>query len=100
MSAKTGTLRLAPDVLFQDLASEAVFLNLKNDRYYGLDEIGTRIWTLLSEQGDLESVIVQMLNEFDTDETTLRRDITALVEVMTQAGLAINDTSASEMEPE
>ena len=38
----------APDVLIQELAGEAVLLNLKTEQYFGLDDMGLRMWRLLS----------------------------------------------------
>jgi hypothetical protein len=89
MSEQTSLIQLAPDVLYQDLEDEAVFLNMNDNHYYGLDVTGTRMWRLLSEHDDLESVIKQMLKEFDTDEATLRRDVAGLIEKLTQAGLIV-----------
>jgi hypothetical protein len=89
MPEHTGLIRLAPDVLFQDLESEVVFLNMNNDRYYGLDEIGTFMWRLLTEHDDIEQVIKLAIREFDTDEATVRRDITRLIEQLTQANIAV-----------
>ncbi len=45
--------RISPDVLFRELAGEAVLLDLKSQRYFGLGEVGTRIWQLLDEQGEI-----------------------------------------------
>ena len=87
MSEQT-VLELAPNILFQDLDGEAVFLNLSDDNYYGLDEVGTFIWKLLTEHGDLEFVVAQVLKEFESDEVTVRRDIEALIDQLRQAGLA------------
>jgi len=83
--------QLAQDILFQELGDEAVFLSMKNDHYYGLDQIGTKMWRLLTEQGDIESVVQRLVHEYETDEATLRRDITDLIEKMTRAGLIVAD---------
>jgi hypothetical protein len=34
----------SPEVLVQELEGEAVLLNLASERYFGLDDVGTRIW--------------------------------------------------------
>ena len=34
----------APNVMAQDLAGESVLLNLQTEEYFGLDDVGTRIW--------------------------------------------------------
>ena len=79
-----------PDtVLFQELAGEAVLLNLENDRYYGLDDVGTRMWRLLAEHGETSAVVQHLLNEYagEVDQTTLERDLSELIEKLAHAGL-------------
>ena len=75
------------DVLFQPLGDEAVLLNLNYSRYYGLDDVGRRMWELLAEHGGPEPVVQQMLREYDVEEAALRRDLAALVEKLQSAGL-------------
>ncbi len=79
--------RISPDVLFRELAGEAVLLDLKSQRYFGLDPVGTRIWQLLDERGKTESVLQAMLDEFDVEEAELRRDIAAFIRELEAAGL-------------
>jgi len=79
--------KLTDDVLFEILADEAVLLNLNDSHYYGLDDVAMRIWQLLVEHGDTDSVVAQMLKEYDVDEATLRRDLAVLVEEMERRGL-------------
>lgn len=77
----------APDVLFRELEGEAVMLDLGSERYYGLDEVGARIWQLLEEHHDVETVITQMLAEYEVDEEQLRRDLAQLIDNLADAGL-------------
>jgi len=43
------TRLVAPtDVLMRELDGEAVILDLKSETYFGLDDVGTRIWTHLT----------------------------------------------------
>ncbi len=46
----TMRVSAATDVLVQELAGEAVLLNLKTEQYFGLDAVGARMWqSLVSE---------------------------------------------------
>ena len=83
-----------PDrVFFQELEGESVLLNVENDRYYGLDDVGTRMWHLLAEHGDTTTVIQHLLNEYpgDVDQATLERDLSELIEKLAKAGLIMVD---------
>jgi len=44
-------------VLYQELQGEAVLLNLATGGYFGLDPVGTRIWQLLLENGQLSKIV-------------------------------------------
>ena len=87
MAEPSPKFQPAPDVLHQPLGDEAVFLNLNDDRYYGIDDVGARIWQMLVDSGDAELVVQQMLAEYDVDETILRADVTKFVAELEQAGL-------------
>jgi hypothetical protein len=76
-------------VIFRELQGEAVVLNLENERYYGLDDIGTRIWSLLAQSTTLNDVYETLLGEYDVDPDSLHRDITALIEQLQEQDLVI-----------
>ena len=62
---------ISPDVLFQELGSETVLLDLDNELYYALDEVGTRLWQPLAENGDPAAAMARLSAEYDVDEATL-----------------------------
>jgi len=80
-------VRIQDDVLFQELQGEAVLLNLKTGVYLGLNQIGTRIWQLLQEDGALSRVLEVMLQEYDVTPEKLAQDLLNLVAQMEQQGL-------------
>jgi predicted DNA-binding transcriptional regulator len=83
----TGPFRTAEGILFQPLEREAVFLNLKSEKYFGLDPVGTRIWSLLVETQDVELTVQTLLREYDVEEIRLRNDVAALIGRMQERGL-------------
>ena len=85
-------LRVSDDVVFRDLAGEAVILNLDSGMYFGLNEVGTRFWHLLSEYGSTEQAIATLLTEYEVEEGCLRRDIEALVQQLLDKSLVQEDT--------
>lgn len=87
MTKLPNRVAMDPDVLFRELDGEMVLLNLKDERYYGLDEVGSRTWQLLSEHGDVQQVIGQLLEEYDVDEERLRSDIAELIDELVSARL-------------
>jgi hypothetical protein len=74
-------------VLFRDLDGESVLLETGSGRYYGLDGVGTRMWNLLRQHGEIEAVCRDLLLEYDVPEGRLREDLTKLVEDLSARGL-------------
>lgn len=69
----------SPSTVFQEVEGEAVLLHLDRSEYFGLDEIGTRVWQLLQEHGTLGKVVDQMLLEFDVEQARLEADLERLL---------------------
>ena len=78
---------VSPEVMLQELAGEAVLLDLKSESYFGLDAIGTRIWQLVEQDGDLKVVHSTLLTEYDVDAARLEHDLKELVERLVDVGL-------------
>jgi len=74
-------------VLFRDLDGEAVLLATDSGKYFGLNEVGTRLWSLLRLHGDVEAVCHSLLAEYDVPEERLREDVTRFVGTLADRGL-------------
>jgi len=80
-------VKIAEDVVFRNLSEEAVLLNLSTGNYFGLDEIGTRVWNLLAENASIEKIVEILLGEYDVTEQVLRSDLRALLGQLQEKGL-------------
>ncbi len=80
-------ITVSPEVLFQEVGGEAVLLDLKSESYFGLDDVGMRIWQLLQEQDSLRAVFEHMLAEFDVEPVRLKEDLLKHVGELADAGL-------------
>jgi Coenzyme PQQ synthesis protein D (PqqD) len=76
-----------PDVLMQELQGESVLLNVQSGRYFGLDEVGTRMWVVLTSTESLQAARDALLNEYDVDAERLERDLQTLVGKLVEHGL-------------
>ncbi|WP_374248646.1 PqqD family protein [Thermomonas sp.] len=74
-------------VLSQDGDNQAVLLDLAGERYFGLNQVGTRIWQLLGETPSLPDVHARLCAEFDAPPERIQQDLLALVEQLQAAGL-------------
>jgi hypothetical protein len=70
-----------------DLAGEAVILDLRSGVYYGLNEVGARIWHLVQHPQTLQSIQHTILEEYDVDSEACTQDISHLLQDLQAAGL-------------
>ncbi|MCB9103885.1 MAG: PqqD family protein [Anaerolineales bacterium] len=76
-----------PDVLIRELDGEAVLLNLASESYFGLDEVGARMWQVLTTSESIEAAYDQLLAEYDVEPERLRQDVLDLVDQLAAHGL-------------
>lgn len=77
----------APDVLVQDLEGEAVLLNLANELYFGLDEVGYRMYSLITTSPSLHAAYQALSDEYDVEPAQLQQDFDKLVSELIAADL-------------
>lgn len=77
------------DVLISNLQQESVILNLDSERYYGLDDVGTRFLTALNTSDSIEAAYEALRNEYDVDAQSLRKDLLELTENLVKQGILI-----------
>jgi hypothetical protein len=75
------------DVLLSGLEGESVLLNLESERYFGLDEVGTRMFSVLTESNSIQAAYEVLLDEYDVDAESLRSDLISLIDNLVDQGL-------------
>ena len=78
---------ISKDLLSQEVSGETVLLDLNSESYFGLDEVGTRIWQLLLEHGNLRKVFDTLLEEYDVESDQLEKDMEEILTKLVEAGL-------------
>ena len=56
-----------------------VLLDYAGGQYYGLDEVGTRIWELLRGGSTLSAIVDRLQAEYDVPREVLHEDASALL---------------------
>jgi len=75
------------DVLVSQLAGESVILNLNSECYFGLDEMGTNMWSALVKAELIQAAYDSLLAEYDVSEDQLKQDLTELLGKLIDKGL-------------
>lgn len=82
-----GKFKIADNVLFQELDGEAVLLSLDEGCYFGLDELGTRIWQLIEEDLDTQQVVEKIVEEYDVEPEQAQQDLDKFLDDLEESGL-------------
>ena len=83
----TDRVKVPDQVLISGLQGESVILNLNSERYFGLDDVGTRFLTVLTSASSIQSAYETLLNEYDVEGETLRQDLISIIEQLVDQGL-------------
>ena len=75
----TAKVNVPEGVLVQELQGESVLLNVNTENYYGLDEVGTRMWAVLSKAPSIAAGIDTLLDEYKVERATLESDVSDLL---------------------
>lgn len=78
---------IADTILAQQVDGETVILDLAGETYFGLDEVGTRIWDLIGEGRRLAEIHAVLCAEYDAPSDVLRDDLLVLLDELAVKGL-------------
>ena len=87
MVSRSGRVRATEGTLFRELQGESVLLNLGSESYFGLDEVGTRMWVVLTAADSIQASYESLLAEYDVEPEQLREDLDALIGKLVAHGL-------------
>ena len=87
MKLETQKISISEEALSQEVNGDTVILDRKSESYFGLDEVGTRIWQLLQKNGNLQQTFDVMQDEFNVEAGQLEKDLIELVGKLEEAGL-------------
>jgi hypothetical protein len=73
------SIKLSPDVMARRVGDELFILSIKSECYFGLDEIGARMFALLTDGASVGDTLRQLEMEYDADPEVLRRDLENLI---------------------
>src|SRR5579863_1554672 len=87
MVAFTNRASVPQHVLVRFLDREAVLLNLETERYFGLDETGTRMWQVVTAAPRIDAAYEELLAEFEVEPEELRSNFAELLKRLMDNGL-------------
>ncbi len=80
-----------PQVMIRNVGQESVILDLKTERYLGLNEVGTRMWTAIVGAPSIQSAYDALVAEYEVDPKRLREDMEDLLRRLVEERLIALD---------
>lgn len=75
------------DPVASEMANEVVILDPKSGMYFGLDQVGVRIWELIQEPKSVKDIRDTILEEYDVEVDRCEQDLFGLFRAMSDHGL-------------
>ena len=82
------TFKAAPNVAWRKIENEVIILDLETSDYFSLNEVGTRIWELLQEGKDEDSVAEVIEAEYEIDKKNAKKDVAAFLKQLKKEKIA------------
>lgn len=81
------TFSIPSHVVFAQVGDESILLNTSTGLYFGLDALGTRIWTRLSEGATDDEIHADLSADYDVSAQQLWADLERLLGALHGFGL-------------
>ena len=82
-------IRNNDDFMFTEVDGESVAMNVNSGVYFGMNSVTTDIWHLLEEERDYNNLIQKLIEMYDVDEETSRKDTRFVIARMIAAELIV-----------
>ncbi len=83
----SSRIRVPEHVHVREFDGELVILDLDKGCYFGLDEVGTRVWQLMSEGSTLEQAVERLQPEYEVAPPRMLEDFLFLGNEWLERGL-------------
>ncbi|MBQ7298375.1 MAG: PqqD family protein [Clostridia bacterium] len=86
-------MKLEKNIIVREIAGEYILIPtgeaaLKMTGIFAVTEVGAEIWKRLSQGKDEDTVIAELLAEYEVGEATLRQDYAEFIGRLVDSGLA------------
>ena len=77
----------SPELVATDIDGQTAILSIQSGAYFGLDGVGTRIWSLLVQPEKVNRLCECLLGEYHVERTQCEQQVLAFLQKMAEANL-------------
>ena len=86
----THHLKPSPDAVETTVGDETVILHLVNGTYYGLDPVGTRIWSMIKDGVAMPAICATLADEHGVALATVEADARIFLSDLEAQGILVD----------
>ena len=75
------------DILASEMDGELVMMSVTQGKYFSIGQSGVAIWGLLDQERTVTELVHLLLEQYEVDEETCRKEVTRFVELLVQKEL-------------
>lgn len=87
MTSTTHSFVAKQSVVSATLDDEMILLDLESGIYFGLNDVGARIWSLLASGSSETTIFETLCSEYDADANELRADVSEFLGLLQENNL-------------
>jgi hypothetical protein len=82
-----STVKRADDLVSCDLEGETALMSVETGKYYAMDPVGSRIWSLLEQARPVSAICSLLLEDFEVEPYQCEHDVLAFLNGLAQDNL-------------
>ena len=82
-------MKPAADVISRNVGDEVVLLDLRRGVYFGLNELGARVWMLMTNGDEPAAIAAALAAEYDAEPERIEADVRGLLLELRDEGLVV-----------
>jgi hypothetical protein len=75
------------NIVFNEMDGETIMMSIENGEYYGINSIGSRIWTLLESPKAVSEICDTLLRDYDVTPEQCAQDVLHFLNKMAEKGV-------------
>lgn len=79
--------RRSPATLSADVGKDFVALNVEKGHCYGMEQVAAEVWSLLEQPFNLSQLCEQLIERYEVEPETCRREVADLLRQFQREGL-------------
>jgi hypothetical protein len=84
------------EIIASEVDGEVILMSLAHEKYYGLDDIGSLIWRIISKPVSVKEIIELLRKEYAVDEESCYNEVKSfLIDLHSKGAISVDEGYAA-----